>query len=293
MLVPVAFDGGIVRLRDAAAISLMYACRCSSSLAAIRGTKSKLQWRLGDFPGPRSGRAWKTHKSCLGRSAILECQAIRTQHSDPEFEACSRSFLGMIIERALQAYLRMQLEKCGELKILVEGNNQELISGHVAGVRVFAKGAVYKGFALTAVDLQSSPLKFQFGKNKPLLHPFNVDASISIREEDLNFSLSSVVLSSAVADVLPLDWTSGQRFPKLAVHDGYLQVQHRQPEHSMSLCLELEDGGRSIQVCSMKGGSGKSEKFVDKRFDMTGVRIKQLNIVKDLISVYGNFTVTP
>jgi hypothetical protein len=60
----------------------------------------------------------------------------------------------------------VQLDECGDLDVIVQGSNWELLSGKVRDVQVSATNAIYKGVFLTEVDLTASRVVVKPGRKR-------------------------------------------------------------------------------------------------------------------------------
>ncbi|KAJ7553952.1 hypothetical protein O6H91_06G119900 [Diphasiastrum complanatum] len=231
----------------------------------------------------------------------------------------SNSLLGMIFGKAAEAFLRTQLDRCSELKILVGGSNRDLLRGQARRLKVIAKGAVYKGICLSDVQLTTSPihLKYRF-----LQQPLSISATIRVLEKDLVASLGSHLLSMALRDLFPQSMVSesGASAITLSLEEGAISIMQKNSRSYIShladpklaegqvptFCLpaalrfEVRDDGQTLHVhslplstCGDTNDAYRSE-HIQRMFTLgPKVCITDLKIKKHELHLMGNFLVSP
>jgi hypothetical protein len=96
---------------------------------------------------------------------------------------------------ALQLWLRQQCERLDGLDIQLQGTAAALLRGHLAGVRVQARGVHYQNLQLELVDLTSGPLRLQMGslwrgRAVQLQEPFEIRGLVGFTAAGLNHSFA-------------------------------------------------------------------------------------------------------
>ncbi len=89
----------------------------------------------------------------------------------------------------------------------IKASDRQLLSGRIPLVSIFATHAVYQGLLITQIQLIAENIRINIGsvlKGKPLrlLETVPVIGDLIVDEKDLNASLSSDLLSTALSDLL-------------------------------------------------------------------------------------------
>ncbi len=118
-------------------------------------------------------------------------------------QASRQPLVGTLLSKAIQLWLRSQVDKMDHLHLSIEGSNRSLLTGHIPQVSVSTENAVYQGLHLTQVQLQGSGIRFNLGqvlKGQPLhlLEPFFVTGNLKLNQSDLNASLQAPILVPAL-----------------------------------------------------------------------------------------------
>jgi hypothetical protein len=119
----------------------------------------------------------------------------------------STGLISKILSPALRLWLRSQVEQIEELQIQIEGRDRQILSGHVPGVFLNSRRAIYQGLHLGDVKLAGQNIRINMGqiiKGKPLqlLEPIQVGGEIRLEQADLQASLSSEILAGAFRELL-------------------------------------------------------------------------------------------
>jgi LmeA-like phospholipid-binding len=112
-----------------------------------------------------------------------------------------------VLKGALKLFLRSQVSDIQDLEIDIQANDRQLLSGTIPKLSIFANRAVYQGLHLTSIQLTAENIRVNISsvlKGKPLklLEVIPVSGKLILEESDLNASLSSALLSTALKDVL-------------------------------------------------------------------------------------------
>lgn len=112
-----------------------------------------------------------------------------------------------VLTTALKLWLRAQVSSVSHLEVEIKASDRQILSGCIPWVSIFAEKAVYQGLHLTKIRLVAENIRINIGsvlKGQPLrlLETVPVVGELSLEEEDLNASLSSAFLSTALEEVL-------------------------------------------------------------------------------------------
>ncbi|WP_066375196.1 LmeA family phospholipid-binding protein [Anabaena sp. CA = ATCC 33047] len=112
-----------------------------------------------------------------------------------------------ILTTALKVWLRTQVSQVSELEVEIKASDRQLLSGCIPWVSIFATHAVYQGLHINQIKLGAENIQINIGqilKGQPLqlLQVVPVVGELIIEEKDLNASLSSELLLSALNDLL-------------------------------------------------------------------------------------------
>ncbi len=124
-----------------------------------------------------------------------------------------RKFISKILSSALKFWLQLQLDKCEDLFLAIDGNSRQLFSGYIPKVLLNASRAVYQGIHLDSVELTGENIRINLGdilKGKPLrlLETIDVFMSVVFEEVSLNSSFQSPLLSQGLGDFLAQLYTN-------------------------------------------------------------------------------------
>ncbi|MBW4479012.1 MAG: DUF2993 domain-containing protein [Tolypothrix brevis GSE-NOS-MK-07-07A] len=112
-----------------------------------------------------------------------------------------------VLKTALSLWLRSQVSQISQLDVEIQASDRQLLSGRIPGVSIFATHAIYQGLHLTQILLKAENIRINIGallKGQPLrlLETVPVLGEVILNEEDLNDSLSSELLATALNDLL-------------------------------------------------------------------------------------------
>jgi hypothetical protein len=114
-----------------------------------------------------------------------------------------------VLTTALKLWLRSQVSQVSDLVVEIKASDRQLLSGCIPWVSIFANHAIYQDLHLTQIKLAAENIQVNIGqvlKGKPLqlMHVVPVTGELIIDETELNSSLSSELLSTALNDLLDL-----------------------------------------------------------------------------------------
>ncbi|QSJ17254.1 DUF2993 domain-containing protein [Nostoc sp. UHCC 0702] len=112
-----------------------------------------------------------------------------------------------VLTKALKLWLRSQVSQVSQLEVEIRASDRQILSGCIPWVSIFASHAVYQGLHITRIQLVAENIQINIGsvlKGQPLrlLETVSVFGDLTVEEKDLNNSLSSELLSTALNDVL-------------------------------------------------------------------------------------------
>ncbi len=128
------------------------------------------------------------------------------QNSEPKSTKKVRIITSMLTT-ALKLWLRAQVSQVSELAVEIKTSDRQILSGRVPWASIFASHAVYQGLHIGQIRLVAERIHINIGsviKGQPLrlLETVPVVGELIIDEQDLNNSLSSDLLSTALKDIL-------------------------------------------------------------------------------------------
>ncbi|WP_414529060.1 DUF2993 domain-containing protein [Nodularia chucula] len=112
-----------------------------------------------------------------------------------------------VLTTALKFWLKSQVSQVSQLDVEIKAGDRQLLSGRIPWVSINATNAVYKGIHVTQIQLAAENIQVNIGgilKGQPvkLLHIVPVVGNLIIEEKDINSSLGSELLSTALNDVV-------------------------------------------------------------------------------------------
>lgn len=208
------------------------------------GLPSKLSWEhLGEHAVPGRRPVWWKSLRASADDAFLQAHEAFERERRRSHGAGRGSLVGKIVAQALVTFARSQLQQCGALSVHLKGQSRDLLLGRVRSATLHAQNAVYKGVTVTRVDLAASSIQLRVGGNRNgslLQSAFPVGACISISPKDLNSSLQSPLLLSALTELFSIP--PGQPVPRLqvALQHGALEFLLAGPTSHSSAFLPLK-----------------------------------------------------
>jgi LmeA-like phospholipid-binding len=125
----------------------------------------------------------------------------------PSINANKIRVITQVLTTALKFWLRTQVSQVSQLEVEIRASDRQILSGRIPLVSIFATDAVYQGLLVTQIKIVAENIRVNVGsvlKGQPLrlLETVSVVGELFIDEKDLNASLSSDLLSTALNDVL-------------------------------------------------------------------------------------------
>jgi len=115
--------------------------------------------------------------------------------------------ISTVLSPALRLWLRSQVEQVEALQFKIVGGDRQILTGYIPSVSIAASGAIYRGLHLSKIQLEGTNIRVNLGqviKGKPLrlLEPVPVVGELLLLESDLQASLQSPLLSTALTELL-------------------------------------------------------------------------------------------
>ncbi|BAU04827.1 hypothetical protein NIES592_06420 [Fischerella major NIES-592] len=112
-----------------------------------------------------------------------------------------------VLTKALKLWLKSQVSQVSQLEVEIKASDRDILSGYIPWVSIFASHVVYQDIHLTQIQLVAQNIRINIGsvlKGQPLrlLETVPVVGEVIVEEDELNASVSSSLLSTALNDVL-------------------------------------------------------------------------------------------
>ncbi|MGM3305935.1 LmeA family phospholipid-binding protein [Anabaena sp. WFMT] len=236
-----------------------------------------------------------------------------TDKSSPVTNGKKIRLITQVLTTAIKLWLRTQLTQVSQIEVEIGSSDRQLLSGCIPSVSIFATNAVYQGVHVTRVQLWAENIRLNIGailKGKPLklLEVVPVVAELLVEEQDLNNSLSSELLSTALNDVLvkllpeecqkskPIAWQEITLDNQRLILFGVLLLESEPTVIEISMGLELLNGQElqlsQIQIKSNQEiiGESNSKYHLDLGSD---VDIKEITFTSSQLVCHGRINVNP
>ncbi|AHJ27316.1 hypothetical protein NSP_9730 [Nodularia spumigena CCY9414] len=112
-----------------------------------------------------------------------------------------------MLTTALKLWLKSQVSQVSQLEVEIKASDRQILSGRIPWVSIIASHAVYQGLNITRIQLVAENIQVNIGsilkgQQLKLLETVPVVGNLIVEEKDLNSSLSSNLLFSALNDVV-------------------------------------------------------------------------------------------
>jgi len=156
--------------------------------------------------------------------------------------------ISTVLTRALKLWLKSQVEQVEDLQLKIFGSDRQILTGYIPSVSLAASHAIYQGLHLSQIQLEGTSIRINLSqviKGKPLylLEPVPVEGELLLLERDLQASLRSPLLSTAVTDLVNT-WVQDDTITNLAEHLKDQQISWQEIEidtHRLTLKGTLTD----------------------------------------------------
>jgi hypothetical protein len=236
-----------------------------------------------------------------------------TQPSSPKTNNSKVRIITKVLISAIKLWLRSQLNQVSHLEVKITASDRQLLSGCVPGVFISASNLVYKGLYITQIELQAENIQLNVSsilKGQPLQLSAIVPVvgKLMITEQNLNNSLSSPLLLTAINDgLIPLlaEYSLNSKsitWRKITL-DNQLLILHGIPISEIEgaffniyLGLELLNG-QELQLTQVEVKTNQqmllARNFPDIINLGTDVDLEKLLIMPEQLSCYGRININP
>ncbi|MCC5616238.1 DUF2993 domain-containing protein [Nostoc sp. CHAB 5836] len=218
-----------------------------------------------------------------------------------------------VLTTALKLWLRAQVSQISELKVEIKASDRQILSGCIPSVSIFATRAVYQGLLITQIQLTAENIRINIGsvlKGQPLrlLETVPVVGHLIVEEKDLNASLSSDLLSTALSDllvkVLPTDYPQSQtiNWQEILLENNQIILRGMRVTNGetkpLDICLGLQLlSGHELQVGQISFKSNQ-EYILDGNHQYSldlgsDVDIQELTLIPGQVVCRGRINVNP
>ncbi|MBN3942117.1 MAG: DUF2993 domain-containing protein [Nostoc sp.] len=218
-----------------------------------------------------------------------------------------------VLTTAVKLWLRAQVSQISELKVEIKASDRQLFSGRIPSVSIFATHAVYQGLLITQIQLIAENIRVNIGsilkgKALRLLETVPVVGDLIVDEKDLNASLSSDLLSTALSDllvkVLPTDYSQSQLIKWQEIFLGNNQIILRglrvtnSETTPLEICLGLQLlSGHELQLVHIPIKPDREDILKDNyeyNLDLgSDVDIQELTLIPGKLVCRGRINVNP
>ncbi|MEH2183556.1 LmeA family phospholipid-binding protein [Nostoc sp.] len=218
-----------------------------------------------------------------------------------------------VLTTAVKLWLRAQVSQISELEVEIKASDRQLFSGRIPSVSVFATHAVYQGLLITQIQLIAENIRVNIGsvlKGKPLrlLETVPVVGDLIVDEKDLNASLSSDLLSTALSDllvkVLPTDYPQSQpiKWQEILLGNNQIILRGLKVTNSettpLEICLGLQLlSGHELQLTYIPIKLDQKDILKDNHeynLDLgSDVDIQELTLIPGKLVCRGRINVNP
>ncbi|MEA5601509.1 DUF2993 domain-containing protein [Nostoc sp. UHCC 0252] len=218
-----------------------------------------------------------------------------------------------VLTKALKLWLRAQVSQISELEVEIKTSDRQLLSGRIPLVSIFATHAVYQGLLITQLQLTAENIQINIGsvlRGKPLklLETVPVVGELIVDEKDLNASLSSDLLSTALSDllvkVLPTHFSKSQQinWQEIILDNNQIILRGTKLTNSeispLEICLSLQLlSGHELQVSDIKIKPEQRDILEgDRQYNLdlgSDVDIQELTLIPGKLVCQGRINVNP
>ncbi|MFN6515393.1 MAG: DUF2993 domain-containing protein [Nostoc sp. CreGUA01] len=218
-----------------------------------------------------------------------------------------------VLTTALKLWLRSQVSQISELEVEIKASDRQILSGRIPSVSIFASHAVYQGLLITKIQLIAENIQINIGsilKGQPLrlLQTVPVVGDLTIDEKDLNASLSSGLLSTALSDLLvkvlpthspktqPINWQ------EIILENNQIILLGSRVTNSQTTLLKISLdfnllNGRELQLTNIQIKDDQTDLLQDNHdynFDLgSDVDIQELTLIPGKLVCRGRINVKP
>jgi hypothetical protein len=235
------------------------------------------------------------------------------ESSSPSTDHKKVRIITKILTSAIKLWLKSQLTQVSHLEVQIKASDRQLLSGRIPGVLIAASGAVYQGLWITQVELEAKNIKLNVtsilkGQPVQLLETVPVVGKLILAPEDLNNSLSSPLLLTAINDLLvtilaesslnskPIRWQKITLDNQLLMLSGLPMSDPEGSCFDVYLGLELLNG-QKLQLTPVQVKTDQ-EVLLERNSPYiinlgTDVDIEEISLISEQLTCYGRINVNP
>ncbi|MGC1392985.1 MAG: DUF2993 domain-containing protein [Coleofasciculaceae cyanobacterium] len=140
--------------------------------------------------------------------------------------------ISTVLSPAIRLWLRSQVERVEALEFKITGGDRQILTGNIPNISVAASQAIYQGLHLSQIQLEATQIRVNLGqvikgKSLRLLEPVPVTGQLTLSETDLQASLKSQLLSTALSEFIGTFLTSPNldfSWQKITIDTGLLTL---------------------------------------------------------------------
>jgi hypothetical protein len=218
-----------------------------------------------------------------------------------------------ILTSAIKLWIRTQLNQISDLDVQIKASDRQLISGSIPGVSISASKAVYQGLHITEIELYAEKIQLNVssilrGQPLKLSAIVPVVGKLIVEEQDLNNSLSSPLLLTAISDLLitllpqsglnskSLTWRKITFDNQLLILHGMTPSDQQQTFFNIHLGLKLLTG-QELQFTQVEIKSDEEVILDGYAPDIinlgTDVDIQEISLIPGQLICYGRININP
>ena len=218
-----------------------------------------------------------------------------------------------VLNSAIKLWLRTQLNQVSDLDVQIKSSDRQLLSGCIPGVSISASKAVYRGIHITEIELYAEKIQLNVssilrGQPLQLLEIVPVVGKLIVEEQDLNNSLSSPLLLTAINDLLitvipqsginfkSLSWRKITLDNQLLILHGITISDRQETFFNIHLYLKLLSG-QELQLTQIEIKSDEGiilEGYAPDIINLgTDVDLKEISLIPGQLICYGRININP
>ncbi|MFM5889396.1 MAG: DUF2993 domain-containing protein [Dolichospermum sp.] len=233
--------------------------------------------------------------------------------SSPNTDENKVRIITQILTSAIKLWLRTQLNQVSDLDVQIKASDRQLVFGYIPGVSICANKAVYKGLHIKEIELDAEKIQLNVssilrGKPLKLSGIVPVVGKLIVEEQDLDNSLSSPLLLTAISDLLTtllpqselnsqsLTWRKITFDNQLLILHGKTTFDGQETFFNIHLGLKLLNGQElQFTQVEVKGDRGVVlERFACEIINLgTDVDIQEISLQPGRLTCYGRININP
>ncbi|MDB9489057.1 DUF2993 domain-containing protein [Dolichospermum circinale CS-534/05] len=233
--------------------------------------------------------------------------------SSPNTDNNKVKIITKVLTSAIKLWLRTQLSHVSDLDVQIKASDRQLFSGSIPGVSISASKAVYRGIHITEIELYAEKIQLNVssilrGQPLQLLEIVSVVGKLIVEEQDLNNSLSSPLLLTAISDLLirllpqselnsqSLTWRKITFDNQLLILHGTTTSDTHETFFNIHLDLKLLNGQElQFTQVEIKGDQGVIlERYAPDMINLgTDVDIQEISLKPGQLTCYGRININP